>query len=106
MPPIDLTNMSCHITVDRKARLSQIQAIGWGSPIASVEIYREGRIAYKTLTSTGIIIIRSSDNMIITAYIAEVHQAISLFRSCYGRVRLPQDIYDKITLNNIMFPTA
>lgn len=102
MPPIDTTNVSFHFLNDRKYRLHQIEAVGWGVPIAS---QRSGD-AIETLTSTGVMVIRSFENTIITAYFAEIDQAIAIFRKTYGKVRLPQDIYDIIIRNNIMFPAV
>jgi hypothetical protein len=107
MPPIDITNISAHAFNDRKERIAQIQAVGMGTPIAVIkEIDAQGRSVSKTLTSTGVIVIRNNENMIITLYLAEIHQAVKIFRENYGKVRLPEDIYNKILLNNIMFPAA
>lgn len=104
MPPIDINNLSCHVRMDRKERLVQIKSIGIGAPIANKEETRDGKKVMKTLTSTGIIVIRSVEsNMIITMYLAEFDQAEKFFRKQYG-LKLPQDIGDKIKLNNIMFP--
>ena len=107
MPPIDITNISAHSFNDRKERIAQIHAVGMGTPIAVIkEIDTQGRTVSKTLTSTGVIVIRNNENMIITLYLAEIHQAVKIFRENYGKVRLPEDIYNKILLNNIMFPAA
>jgi hypothetical protein len=107
MPPIDITNISYHVLNDRKGRMEQIRAVGMGSPIAVVtESDNNNQQITKTLTSTGVIVIRNVENMIITMYLAEVYQAVRIFRTCYGNVRLPDDIYNKITLNNIMFPAV
>ena len=107
MPPIDITNISYHVLNDRKERMEQIKAVGMGAPIAVVtESDNNNRQITKTLTSTGVVVIRNVENMIITMYLAEVYQAVRIFKTCYGDVRLPDDIYNKITLNNIMFPTV
>ena len=107
MPPIDLTNMSYHAQEGRKNRLTFIEALGIGVPVATVEKKDEqGRKYYKTLTSTGVMVIRNTDNMIITLYLAEISQAIKVFRESYGRVRMPEELYNKIMMNGIMFPAA
>ena len=107
MPPIDLTNMSYHAQEERKNRLTFIKALGIGVPVATVEKKDEqGRKYYKTLTSTGVMVIRNTDNMIITLYLAGINQAIQVFRESYGRVRMPEELYNKILMNEIMFPAA
>ena len=107
MPPIDITNISYHVLNDRKGRMEQIKAVGMGVPVAVVDqTDTKGRKATQTLTSTGVIVIRNAENMIITMYLAEVGQAAKIFRANYGNVRLPAYIYDKIILNNIMFPAV
>ena len=107
MPPIDITNISYHVLNDRKGRIEQIKAVGMGTPVAVVEqIDKQGRKATQTLTSTGVIVIRNMENMIITMYLAEVNQAARIFKANYGNVRLPNYIYNKIVLNNIMFPAV
>jgi len=107
MPPIDLTNMSYHAQEERKNRLTFIEALGIGVPVATVEKKDEqGRKYYKTLTSTGVMVIRNADNMIITLYLAGIGQAIKVFRESYGGVRMPEELYNKIMMNGIMFPAA
>lgn len=106
MPIIDFTNISYHASVERKYRMEQAKAIGWGAPLATIETANEYGPVYKTLTTTGIIIVRAKDsNMIITLYVAEVGQAVHIFKTVYG-MPLPRDIYEKVKLNNIMFPAA
>ena len=104
MPPIDINNLSYHVRMDRKERLVQIKSIGIGAPIANKEEIKNGRKVMKTLTSTGIMVVRAvENNMIITMYLAEFDQAEKFFRKQYG-LKLPKEIGDKIKLNNIMFP--
>lgn len=104
MPPIDINNLSYHVRMDRKERLVQIKSIGIGAPIANKEEIKDGKKVMKTLTSTGIMVIRAvENNMIITMYLAGFDQAEKFFRKQYG-LKLPQDIGEKIKLNNIMFP--
>ena len=70
MPPIDITNISYHVLNDRKGRMEQIKAVGMGVPVAVTEqIDNKGRKATQTLTSTGVIVIRNAENMIITMYL-------------------------------------
>lgn len=107
MPPIDITNISYHVLNNRKERIEQIKAVGMGIPVAIIDqIDAKGRKATQTLTSTGVIVIRNAENMIITMYLAEVNQAARIFKANYGNVKLPAYIYDKIVLNNIMFPAV
>ena len=102
---VDLTRMSAHVIVDREARISMIErTIGWGTEIITAPDKKE-RDATATLTSTGVIIIRSLDGMIITAWVASVPQAVSVWIRGTGNNHLPSwlwnlDFLKKICYNN------
>ena len=97
---IDLTRMSAHIIVDREARISMIErTIGWGTEIITAPDKKE-RDATATLTSTGVIIIRSLDGMIITAWIASVPQAVSVWIRGAGNNHLPSWLWNVVNYNN------
>lgn len=99
MPPIDLTNMSAHAIVDRKTRFAVIEnSIGWGNPVI-VAPDKKGRDATATLTDTGVLVIRGSDNMIITAFIATVRQAQAVWNRGKGG-KMPQALWNMINYNN------
>ena len=97
---IDLTNMSAHVIVDRQARINNIEnSIGWGTEIITAPDKKE-RDATATLTSTGVIIIRSLDGMIITAWIASVAQAQAVWGRAKGTARLPRWLWNVVNYNN------
>lgn len=99
MPPIDLTKMSAHAIVDRKTRFAVIEnSIGWGNPVI-VAPDKKGRDATATLTDTGVLVIRGSDNMIITAFIATVRQAQAVWNRGNGG-KMPQALWNMINYNN------
>ncbi len=97
---IDLTNMSAHVIVDRQARINNIEnSIGWGTEIITAPDKKE-RDATATLTSTGVIIIRSLDGMIITAWIASVKQAQAVWGRATGSIKLPHWLWNVVNYNN------
>lgn len=105
MPPIDLTNISFHVYESRTDRLTVIKAIGVGEPVATItELDRKGNNCYKTLTSTGVIVIRDCHNMIITLYLARIGQAIKIYKSNFNTARLPDDVYYNIRTNETTYP--
>lgn len=100
MPPIDLTRMSAHAINDRKNRFEVIEnTIGWGQPIAMVPD-REDPTATNTLTSTGVLVVRSNDNTIVTAWIANVQQASAIYHKATNGKRMPQLYWDIVNYNN------
>ena len=99
-PIIDLTNMSAHVIIDRADRIGIIEkTVGWGEPLVQAPDLK-GRDATAILTTTGVIIIRSLDNMIITAWIASVPQAISVWRRATGEKNLPNAVWNIVNYNN------
>ena len=97
--PIDTKNMSKHFLFDRRDRLERIErVVGWGEPIAEVLDFNTG--ATKVLTDTGVVIIRAiSNNMIITAWIAEEAQANRIYREAHF-TSMPQELRAKVIENN------
>ena len=97
---IDFTKMSAHVIVDREARINMIErTIGWGTEIITAPD-KKGRDATATLTSTGVIIIRSFDGMIITAWVASVPQALAVWIRGTGNNHLPSWLWNVVNYNN------
>lgn len=97
---IDLTRMSAHVIIDRKTRIDLIEkTIGWGTEVVTAPDKKE-KDATATLTSTGVIIIRSLDGMIITTWIASVPQAVSVWIRAKGNNRLPKWLWNVVNYNN------
>lgn len=69
---------SKHCVNDRMARLQFIaEKIGFGKEVA--EIYDPAREAWRSLTDTGIIFVRSADHStIVTAYVATKRKAMEI----------------------------
>jgi hypothetical protein len=97
---IDLTRMSAHVIVDRSARIAHIEnSIGWGTEIVTAPD-KKGRDATATLTSTGVLVIRSFDGVIISAWIASVGQAQAVWNRAKGTTRLPHWLWNVVNYNN------
>jgi len=100
MKELDLTNVSAHVILDRKTRIDIIEkTVGFGKPFVEAEDLK-GRDATATLTTTGVIVIRDLNNMIITAWIASVPQAISVYRRATGKKNLPANLWNMVNYNN------
>ena len=100
MPPIDLLKMTKHATIDRRQRFDLIEkTVGWGYPVITATD-KMGRDATATITTTGVIIIRTLENYIITAYIADVKQAEDIFQRATGSRKMPHDLWNVVNYNN------
>ena len=81
-------NMTSHARNDRRARLEYIvDTVGIGKVMCE-SCYEDRRANYshysKQLTSTGVIILRSANNDVITAYIATFGQALEVWQRAFG----------------------
>lgn len=95
------TNMTGHAFNDRMARFEYIiDTVGIGKVTARYQDVDEyNRVVIFELTTTGVIIVRNKDNMVVTAYIAEMRQAIRVWRSTNGNKKMPAPLYTKINQN-------
>lgn len=91
---------SRHVILDRQTRINVIEnSVGWGEGVANA-LDIKGRDATATLTTTGVIIIRSFEGTIITAWIASVPQAVSVWKRAYGDKPLPRQLWNVVNYNN------
>lgn len=98
---IDLTRMTAHIIIDRADRINYIErTVGWGTIVVEApDPVHPGTI--KALTSTGVIVVRGEDdNTIITAWIAEVRQAVSVWIMAKNNNHLPRWLWNVVNYNN------
>lgn len=95
------TNMTGHAFNDRMARFEYIvDTVGIGKITARYQdVDENNRIVVFELTTTGVIIVRNKDNMVVTAYIAEMKQAFKVWRSVNGNKKIPSSLYEKIRQN-------
>ena len=102
--PVDFTNLSYHAINDRAARFNNIEnSLGWGNPVASA-IDKKDRTATATLTDTGVIIIRNSQNMIVTAWFASVKQASDVWARSDNAGRIPSKLWNLLHyINNTYY---
>jgi len=97
---VDTTCMSAHAIIDRADRIRNIEnSVGWGTEIVTAPD-KKNRDATATLTSTGVIIIRSLDGMIITAWVASVRQAVAVWGRAKGNATLPRQLWNVVNYNN------
>lgn len=97
------TNMTGHAINDRITRFEYIiDTVGIGKVITRYQDIDEyNRIVVFELTTTGVIIVRNKDNMVVTAYIAELRQAIRVWRCSNGDKKMPAPLFTKIKQNDI-----
>ena len=97
---IDLTKMSAHAIIDRQDRFNMIEnSVGWGTEVITA-LDKKGRDATATLTSTGVMIIRDFEGMIITAWVASVPQAQAVWGRAKGTAKLPRWLWNVVNYNN------
>lgn len=97
---IDLTMMSAHVIVDRAERIHHIEnSIGWGTIVAEAPDRKEQN-ATAILTSTGVLVIRAMDGTIITAWVANVKQAVAVWKTAKNGKSIPHWLWNVINYNN------
>lgn len=104
LTPIDFTNLSYHAINDRAARFNNIEnSLGWGNPVASA-VDKKDHTATATLTDTGVIIIRNSRNMIVTAWFASVKQACDVWAGSGNDGIIPTKLWNLLHyINNTYY---
>lgn len=87
-----------HIKKDRIDRYMNIkQFFGLGDPYLIIHNADRASI----LTDTGIILITNKDkSVLITCYVATLKQAMAMYRSVYGKQKMPMWLYNKVKNNN------
>lgn len=97
---IDLTRMSAHFIIDRADRIQRIEnSIGWGTIVVNAPDRNKENV-YRCLTSTGVLIIKDENDFIITAWIADVKQAVSVWKAAKGDRPVPKWLWNVINYNN------
>ena len=100
------TNMTFHARVERDNRLEFIiDTVGIGEVICETNRPDDsyGKPVKMRLTDTGVIIVTSQENKIITAYIATISEAIGVYREATTRHELPSGLYKKIRQNEKLY---
>ena len=92
-----------HAQWDRMDRMTYIQeTVGFGEVIAE-HLSRESTTCYRQLTNTGVILITDkAQNVLVTAYIANVGQAVSTYCKATHQDKIPPELF-QIVLRNRPF---
>lgn len=95
---MELMKISEHGRIDRVERITRIiTELGIGEIVLTIEHQEMKRL--ECLTSTGVILIKSStDNIVITAYVASIERVIAMYKS-QGVNNLPPSIRNKVLKN-------
>lgn len=90
--------ISKHASAERLERFMYIvMEVGIGEEIASVPTESGKR---EILTDTGVLLVLSNDNLVITAYVANFDKIFSIWQSAHGdNARMPTWLYERFTRN-------
>lgn len=84
-----------HFKNDRIERAAYIsQTVGFGEVVKVLDVYEDGRFSRRELMDTGVIVIRSINNVIITMFIATEGQIKYIYNG-----KAPQWIINKARKN-------
>lgn len=100
------TSISYHASTERLDRLTScIEKLGLSDTFAlEVEDKERNNGTTKCLTTTGIILVRNTENSnLVTGYMATVAQALRMYEMA-GYERMPNGIYKRIKKNNEKYP--
>ena len=97
-----MNNMTRHAQVDRFDRLAKIvDTVGFGNEYCTIT---QADGALKTLTTTGIVIVRNeTTKKIITAYPATLNQAKAIMVKRTGSETLPHSLFKAVMVNQKIF---
>lgn len=100
MKQIDLTRLTYHALIERKTRFELIEkTIGFGETICQVRDNQSPDCDI-VLTSTGVMGVIKDDNTVITAWVANINQAIATYRTANGNKPMPERLWNYINYNN------
>jgi len=89
-----------HVEIDRKVRRERIEnTIGIGKPVAIAPDRKHGD-CFNILTDTGVMIIQTYDKRVISLWVANLSQAIDVYKRTTGSAKLPQKIFETVKRNN------
>lgn len=90
--------LSPHASQERIERLMYLNLhIGIGNEVCSMRGLVPDR--REVLTDTGVMLILSDEDVVITAYLATMRQAMRVWRSNYDNMRMPNRLYRKVIEN-------
>lgn len=93
--------MSEHASQERIERMMYlVMEIGLGDEVCSVESRND---CTEVLTSTGLILVLGNENLLVTAYIANMDRATRIWRAANGNIEMPQTLYRQIVRNKTKY---
>ena len=97
---IDLTRMSAHVKIDRADRVRYIEnTVGWGTIVVEAPDKNKENV-HRALTSTGVMIVKAEDGLMITTWIADVGQAKDVWKKAKGDKPMPKWLWNVVNYNN------
>ena len=97
-----MMNMTYHAEVERVERIGLLaEYIGFTRIVMEVVLpdrRKPGRFRKIGLTSSGIMVVRSMDELLITAYLPEIDEVVKLSRRA-GKKQVPPKLYNKVLKN-------
>ena len=100
MKTIDLTKVSYHVINDRQTRFDIIEnTVGWGETVYQAQDLKDNTCV-DVLTSTGVYAVIDAYGMLITAWVASVKQATTLYKRATKQEQMPKALWNMINYNN------
>ena len=97
-----IMNLSYHAEVERAERIELLaEYIGFTRIVMEVVLpdrNRVGKFRKIGLTSSGIMIIRNMEELVITAYLPQIDEVVKLSRKA-GKKQVPPKLYNKVLKN-------
>ena len=89
-----------HFKIERADRIARIEKIAGIGNIIAIAPDRKHQDCFNCLTDTGVMIVRTFDNRMITLWIARVNQAKDVWKRATGYEEMPSDLYWRVHYNN------
>lgn len=94
--------LSPHASRERLERMMFLNMnIGIGKEICSIPSLRGDRT--EILTDTGLILVLTNNNLMITAYVATMPKATVIWRTKHGNKKMPNCLYETILQNKRVY---
>lgn len=89
--------ISKHASEERLERFMYIALeVGIGEEVARVPTEKE---TVEVLTDTGVLLVLGADDLVVTAYIANLDKIFAVWQRAYGTTRMPSWLYERYLQN-------
>lgn len=93
--------LSYHAAVERKDRLEMLEELFGFTRVVMEGVYKRKKYC---ITSSGILILKTLNDIVITAYPADLKIAIFISREILGKKQMSPKLYNRIVKNMEKYP--